>query len=150
MINKNFNEIILHCSATPEGKDFNAQWIRNIHIKENGWLDIGYHKVIKLDGTVEEGRDISKIGAHCADNCKNKTSLGIVYVGGCDKNMNPKDTRTDKQKQSIEKLIRQLVKEYPQLKYLSGHNNYANKACPSFDVSKEYAYLSDVIKVGKN
>ena len=75
------NEIIIHCSATAEGKDFKAADIRRWHVQGNGWKDIGYHFVIDLDGTVEVGRPVAQQGAHCTNH--NKTTIGICYVGGC-------------------------------------------------------------------
>ncbi len=148
MINKDFNEIILHCSATKEGQNFDVENIRKWHTSSpNNWKDIGYHFVIKLDGTIQKGRDITEIGSHCKDAGKNHTSIGICYVGGIDSFFKAKDTRTEAQKKSIDKLIKELVASYPQLKKLSGHNDYANKACPSFKVSEQYQHLKDIIEV---
>lgn len=146
MIKKEFNEIILHCSATKEGQNFDVENIRKWHTSApNNWKDIGYHFVIKLDGTIQQGRAISEIGSHALG--RNANSIGICYVGGIDSFFKAKDTRTDPQKKSIDKLIRELVSSYPQLKKLSGHNDYSNKACPSFKVSEQYQHLKDIIEV---
>ena len=85
------NEIILHCTATKEGIDFNATDIDRWH-KERGFKKIGYHYVIRLDGTIEEGRPLEEMGAHATGH--NAHSIGIVYVGGLDKKGKSKDTRT--------------------------------------------------------
>ena len=82
-------KIILHCSATPEGKDYKAADIDRWH-KQQKWECIGYHKVIDLDGTIEDGRPIDMIGAHCSG--YNSESIGICYIGDCDKNMKAEDT----------------------------------------------------------
>ena len=134
--------IIIHCSATREGQDIKAADIRRWH-KERGFDDIGYHYVIDLDGTIEKGRDESLVGAHCKGH--NATSIGICYVGGCDKNMKPKDTRTPEQKQSMLSLVRKLVNKYkiPVTQIWAHHDFDKHKACPSFEISE---FRKDYIK----
>lgn len=135
---RTINEIIIHCSATAEGKDFKAADIRRWHVQGNGWNDIGYHFVIDLDGTVEIGRPVAKQGAHCSGH--NKTTIGVCYVGGCAADgKTPKDTRTEAQKKSLRELVAVLRSCFPTVTKVSGHREYANKACPSFDVRKEFA-----------
>ena len=85
------SEIIIHCSATKEGLDFNVNDLRRWH-KAQGWKDVGYHFVITLDGTIEQGRALEEIGSHTKGH--NAHSIGICYIGGLDKNGKPKDTRT--------------------------------------------------------
>lgn len=130
---KETKEIILHCSATPEGRDIKAKDIRQWH-KNQGWQDIGYHYVIDLDGTVEKGRDESMVGAHCTNH--NSKSIGICYVGGCDKNMQAKDTRTQAQKDALLDLVFLLLQNYHlTLNDVYCHNNFdKHKACPSFTI----------------
>ena len=134
--------IILHCSATREGQDVKAKTIKQWH-KERGFDDIGYHYVIDLDGTIEKGREEDLVGAHCKGH--NATSIGICYVGGCDKNMKPKDTRTPEQKRSMLSLVRKLVNKYkiPVTQIWAHHDFDKHKACPSFDVSE---FRKDYIK----
>ena len=134
--------IILHCSATREGQDIKAKTIKQWH-KERGFDDIGYHYVIDLDGTIEKGREEDLVGAHCKGH--NATSIGICYVGGCDKNMKPKDTRTPEQKRSMLSLVRKLVNKYkiPVTQIWAHHDFDKHKACPSFDVSE---FRKDYIK----
>jgi len=132
---RTINEIIVHCTATPEGKECTVSEIRRWHILR-GFRDIGYHYVIHLDGSVENGRDVDLIGAHCTSH--NAHSIGVVYVGGCGKDgKTPKDTRTDEQKAALANLLIDLRKLYPQAK-IYGHRDFANKACPSFDAKYEY------------
>lgn len=131
---RNIKRIILHCSATRENQDFDIKDIDRWH-KERGWNEVGYHYVIKLDGTIQTGRDLEKVGAHCKG--YNKDSIGICYIGGLDKDGNPKDTRTNRQKVSLYFLIDRLKRRFPNVT-IHGHNEFANKDCPSFDVSKEY------------
>lgn len=133
--NRHIKEIVLHCSATKEGVDFNINDIKRWHVDDNGWEDVGYHYVIKLDGEIQKGRDIEKIGAHCKNH--NKHSIGICYIGGLDADGNPKDTRTDKQKANMYLLIERLKKRFGDIP-VYGHNEFANKSCPCFDVEKEF------------
>jgi N-acetylmuramoyl-L-alanine amidase len=131
---RDIDKIIIHCSATPEGRDVKTSTIKQWHTAK-GWSDIGYHYVIELDGSVNMGRDIGRIGAHTRG--ENTGSIGICYVGGMDANMkNPKDTRTEKQKEGLKCLIKDLRSTYGDLT-IHGHNEFASKACPSFDVEKE-------------
>lgn len=132
---RNITEIIVHCTATPEGKDYSIQSIRECHLSR-GFSDIGYHYVISRDGTVMKGRDEGKIGAHCSGH--NSCSIGVCYVGGLMKDgKTPKDTRTEAQKESLLKLLSELKKKYPKAK-IYGHRDFANKACPCFDATNEY------------
>lgn len=125
------NDIIIHCSATPEGRNFTVADITRWH-KEKGYATIGYHYVIYLNGEVKQGRDINLVGAHCLGH--NTNSIGICYVGGCDRNGKAKDTRTKEQKEAMEKLVVQLLATYPSAK-VHGHHDYdKHKDCPCFDV----------------
>lgn len=134
----NVKYLIVHCSATIEGKDFRAKDIDMWH-KQQGWSGIGYHYIIDLDGTAEKGRDESKAGAHCYGH--NSESLGICYIGGLAKDgKTPKDTRTEAQKAALTKLLKELKLKYPKAKIV-GHNKFAKKACPCFDAESEYKNL---------
>lgn len=131
---RTINEIIIHCSATPEGRDYDAATIRRWHT-DRGFQDIGYHYIVRLDGTVETGRPEEQTGAHCRGH--NTHSIGICYIGGLAADGKPKDTRTTAQRQALAQLCRQLKKRYPQAG-IHPHNEYANKACPCFDVKAEF------------
>lgn len=132
---RSLDEIIVHCSATKAGRNVGAKEIDRWH-KARGFKCIGYHFVVKLDGTIEAGRSISEIGAHCKG--KNSHSIGIVYVGGIDENGKPADTRTNVQKVALRALLQTLCILYPSIIKIAGHRNYAAKACPCFDASFEY------------
>lgn len=136
---RKINKLIVHCSATPEGRDVKTETIKDWHINGNHWKDIGYHYVIELDGSIHKGRDESIIGAHCSG--QNANSIGICYVGGVAKDgKTPKDTRTEAQKQSLIKLLKELKAKYPNAT-IHGHREFAAKACPSFDAKTEYKHL---------
>lgn len=135
---RTINEIIVHCAATPEGKDYTVEQIRRWHLKR-GFRDIGYHYVIYRDGSIHAGRPVSQVGAHCTNH--NAHSIGVCYIGGVAKDgKTPKDTRTEEQKKSLTSLLKRLHELYPKAT-LHGHKEFANKACPSFDVHKDYDYI---------
>lgn len=143
--------IVLHCSATKEGKNIGAQDIDRWH-RQRGFRKIGYHFVILLDGSICRGRDITEIGAHVAGS--NAQSIGICYVGGLDAAGKPKDTRTEQQKAAMFYLLQRLREQFPQAQIL-GHRDFSPdrngdgiiepqewiKACPCFDAIDEYKNL---------
>ena len=141
MKRENIDAIVIHCSATRAGQDVRAADIDKWH-KERGFAMIGYNYVIDLDGRVELGRPLSRDGAHCntagtSGKAYNKHSIGICYVGGLDKAGKAKDTRTQAQKVALLNLLKRLKALYP-LATIHGHREYANKACPCFDVKEEF------------
>jgi len=128
-------EVIIHCSATREGQDVSVDTIRDWHLAK-GWNDIGYHFYIDIDGTIHKGRDIDRIGAHCKG--RNRNSIGICYCGGVEADgKTPKDTRTQEQKESLLHVLKTIKAMYPESMIYS-HNEFAAKACPSFDATSEY------------
>lgn len=135
---RRITEIIVHCSATPEGKDYTVNDIRRWH-KQQGWSDIGYHYVIYRNGHIEPGRDIDISGAHCEGH--NSNSIGVCYIGGVARNgKTAKDTRTLAQKAAMLSLLKDLRELYPGAK-IYGHRDFAHKDCPSFDAMKEYSTI---------
>lgn len=144
---RKINKIILHCAATPEGKDFTVDTIRKWHLAR-GFNDIGYHFVIYRDGTIHEGRPLDKAGAHTTG--YNSYSIGICYIGGCAKDgRTPKDTRTPEQKLAMYQLLHDLLEIYPKAE-VSGHYCWAKKACPSFKMEtlqREYHLWLQVNKL---
>lgn len=135
---REIKKVIVHCAATPEGRDVKTEEIKRWHTEERGWSDIGYHWVVELDGAVCEGRNESINGAHCRGH--NSDSLGICYVGGSDADGNPKDTRTSEQSDSLVTLIKEILDRHPDAEVF-GHRDFSEKACPSFDAKTEYAGL---------
>ncbi len=136
---RTITEIIVHCTATPEGKDYTVDEIRKWH-KERGWSDIGYHYVIDRKGHILPGRDVDIIGAHCEGH--NAHSIGVVYIGGVSAlNGKPKDTRTLAQKAGLIRCLTELKSIYPQAK-IYGHCDFTkSKPCPCFDAKTEYASI---------
>ena len=131
------NRVVLHCSATKANSGVTAATIREWHLSR-GWQDIGYHFVILENGDIEKGRHLHLQGSHVQGH--NADSIGICYVGGLGKNGKPEDTMTTYQISSFEALLRALRLVYGPLT-LHGHNEFSNKACPSFIVAKKFARL---------
>lgn len=132
---RTINEIIVHCSATVEGKDYTVADITRWHLAR-GFNNIGYHYVVYRDGTIHNGRDVDNSGAHCTGH--NAHSIGVCYIGGlATDGETPKDTRTDAQKAALLKLIKALKGIYPKAT-VHGHREYANRHCPCFDAKTEY------------
>ena len=136
---RKIDKIIVHCSATREGQDIPVETIKKWHVEGRGWSDIGYHFYIDINAKIWKGRDIQKIGAHCSGN--NRSSIGICYCGGVEADgKTPKDTRTESQKESLLSVLKTLKAMFPESTIYS-HNEFANKACPSFDATAEYKDL---------
>ena len=130
---RTINEIIIHCSATPEGKDYTVDDIDRWH-RQRKFDGIGYHYVIYRDGSLHLGRSVERNGAHCTNH--NANSIGICYIGGCAADgKTAKDTRTAAQKRALLSLVKELKHQYPNAT-IHGHREFAAKACPSFDVQK--------------
>jgi N-acetylmuramoyl-L-alanine amidase len=133
---RKINEIIIHCTATPEGREVSRQELHEWHTNR-GFNGIGYHFIIHIDGTIESARPLYMIGAHCLGH--NTNSIGISYVGGTKKESpkQPKDTRTPAQVRQIWNLVLYLLNYFPSAT-VHGHYEYAAKACPCFNVQKEW------------
>jgi N-acetylmuramoyl-L-alanine amidase len=131
---RTIKEIIIHCTATPDGREVTAKDVTLWH-RQRGFKTIGYHYLIRLDGTIEVGRNEDDIGAHCLGH--NRYSIGIAYVGGIGADGKAQDTRTDKQRQSLITILKDLKNRYPGVA-IYGHRDFANKDCPCFNATKEY------------
>lgn len=137
---RDIDEIILHCSATPEGRAHDVADIRRWHVDGRGWSDVGYHFCILIDGTIEAGRPVNIQGAHVKG--RNKTSIGVCYIGGCDKDMKAKDTMNHGQERAFLNLVATLRGIYGEELRVSGHNQYAKKSCPSFVVEEKWSDIN--------
>jgi N-acetylmuramoyl-L-alanine amidase len=136
------DKLIIHCSATREGQHISLETIKDWHVNGRGWSNVGYHYIIYLDGTIKKGRADNIPGAHCKD--FNRKSLGICYVGGVEEDgKTPKDTRTTRQIDSLESLLLTLKAIHTD-STVHGHRDFSNKACPSFDATEEYSYISEM------
>ena len=145
--------LVVHAAATRPEMDIGVKDIRKWHMAK-GWSDIGYHRVIRRDGTVENGRDINLVGAHVQGH--NSRSIGICLAGGLDSNAQPVDNFTDKQKASLFYLLTELKSQHPSAKIV-GHRDLSPdldgdgviekhewlKSCPCFNVPKWWDVCHD-------
>ena len=133
------NYIIIHCTATQP--DVTIESIKRYWKENLKWKNPGYHYMIKADGEIVNTLPIDQVSNGVAG--WNSQIINISYIGGIDKSNHPKDTRTQEQKKSIVKLLRELKSKFPKAR-IQGHRDFPNvhKACPSFDAKKEYAGLS--------
>lgn len=132
--------LIVHCSATPEDRDHTAADIDRWHRQQGHRNGIGYHYVIGRDGSVQTGRPLDMIGAHCANH--NRHSIGICYIGGlATDGKTPKDTRTEAQKRALRELLTRLKKDYPKALIVGHCDLNPMKSCPCFDAVREYRDL---------
>lgn len=104
--------------------------------RSRGWKSCGYHFVVRRDGTVESGRPVEEVGAHCRYH--NKYSIGVCYEGGLDEDGKPADTRTSEQKVAMRRLIARLLVRFPRAIVVGHHDLDPMKECPCFDVVGEF------------
>lgn len=149
---RKITHIVLHCTATPEGREVSAStidaWHRNRRFEP--YVDpatghrvyAGYHYLVHLDGSVERLRPEGARGQHCPQGNMNNVGLSVCYVGGVGSDMHPKDTRTPQQRTALLRLLREIKSRWPQAGII-GHRDVRGvaKACPCFDAAKEYAAL---------
>lgn len=140
---RQIDNIIIHCSATPPSLDIGAETIEQWH-RANGWLAIGYHYIIKRDGSIQNGRDLDgdgnileEVGAHAYG--YNSRSVGICLVGGVGDDGMPDANFSLMQYISLKQCIEQVMREVRhqrQKPQIIGHRDISNKACPSFNVQE--------------
>lgn len=128
--------IVVHCSATPPSMDIGVAEIDRWH-RQRGFLKIGYHRVIRRDGTVEKGRDWDEVGAHVEG--WNSVSVGICLVGGIDDKGKPEDSFEPVQKAILRAMLESLLVKFPKAQIIGHHDLNPHKACPSFDVKAWWA-----------
>ena len=135
--------IVVHCSAVKPDQLSSAAQIDSWHRERGFHLGIGYHYVIRRDGTIEPGRPEWMIGAHChvKGHHYNSHSIGICYEGGLNARGQPDDTRTAAQKATMRQLLEDLHQRYPRA-MIVGHRDLSHdRDCPCFNAYKEYADL---------
>lgn len=137
---RRIDALVVHCSATRPSQDIGAAEIRRWHTSPSPddpskpWSDIGYHRVIRRDGTVEPGRRDERAGAHVGGH--NSNTLAVCLVGGvAEDGRTPEDNFTPEQKAALLRVLLQWRQRFPQAA-VKGHRDFpgVRKACPSFDV----------------
>ena len=149
---KELKYLVLHCTATPEGREVSSSEIRHWHTdpkpRGRGWKQVGYTDMIHLDGRVERlvnnNEDAWVDPWEITNGAKgyNAVSRHVVYVGGLknipgvpNDRLPAKDTRTAAQREALKRYVLEFHRRHPKVKIV-GHNQLAAKACPSFDVPK--------------
>lgn len=164
-MSKKLKYLVIHCTATPEGREVTGADIRRMHLSPKseggqGWKQVGYTDLIHLDGTVErlvDNNEDAWVDPWEITNGAagyNAVSRHIVYAGGCDGSMRPKDTRTPSQRKALETYVKRFHDSHPDVRII-GHRDLSpdlngngkiepsewTKACPSFDVA---AWLAEI------
>ena len=146
-MSKSIQYLVIHCTATPEGREVSADEIRRWHTAPvsqggRGWKQVGYTDMVHLDGRVErlvnnnEDANVDPWEVTNGAAGYNSVSRHIVYVGGCDKAGKPKDTRTEAQREALKRYVEDFHARFPQIHIVGHHELNPGKACPSFDVGK--------------
>ena len=146
-MSKPMQYLVIHCTATPEGREVSAAEIRRWHTAPvsqggRGWKQVGYTDMVHLDGRVEhlvDNNEDAQVDTWEVTNGAagyNNVSRHIVYVGGCNKAGKPKDTRTEAQREALKHYVEDFHARFPQVKIVGHHELNPGKACPSFDVEK--------------
>lgn len=153
LLEREVDKIVIHCSASKVTVNYTFEQC-NIDHRARGFATCGYHRFISKDGTIHKGREFDVMGAHVKGH--NLRSIGICYEGGLDKHGNPADTRTDAQKEALEKcIIEAVLYGKGKVKRICGHRDLSPdlngngvvepdeyvKWCPCFDASEEYTSL---------
>ena len=143
--------LVIHCTATPEGREVSSTEIRRWHTSPppagRGWKQVGYTDLFHLDGRVErlvknnEDAQVDPWEMTNGASGYNSVSRHIVYVGGCDKAGKPRDTRTATQREALKRYVQDFHGRFPQIRIVGHHDLNPGKACPSFDVA---AWLREI------
>ena len=132
--------IVIHCSAVKPDQMSSVAQIDSWHRDRGFKFGVGYHYVIRRDGSIETGRPEWMVGAHCLNH--NKYSIGVCYEGGLDARGQPADTRTAAQKATLRQLLTDLHRRYPRAVIVGHHDLNPQKECPCIkNVAQEYADL---------
>ena len=131
--------IVIHCSAVRPGQRSSAKKINDWHHDRGFQNGIGYHFVVRRDGSIELGRPLEMIGAHVVGH--NRHSIGICYEGGLNSAGEPEDTRTPEQKVTLRKLLEELHRKFPKALIVGHRDLNPGKKCPCYDVISEYRDL---------
>jgi len=120
---RKIDEIIIHCSDSDIKAHDDIRVIRDWHVNERGWSDVGYHYFIRKDGTIQKGRSWDTVGAHCKGH--NRRSLGVCLSG--------RHKFTPRQFKALEHVLERIWAKFPAIP-VYGHYEFSNKSCPNFDV----------------
>ena len=132
--------VVIHCSAVKPDQMSSVAQIDSWHRDRGFKFGVGYHYVVRRDGSIEAGRPEWMVGAHCVNH--NKYSIGVCYEGGLDARGQPADTRTAAQKATLRQLLTDLHRRYPRAVIVGHHDLNPQKECPCIkNVAQEYKDL---------
>ncbi len=154
---KKLRYLIIHCTATPEGRDVRPEDVKRWHTAPRplgfGWSRPGYSDFIDIKGELHNLRaydgdfDVSKAERTWGVKGLNDVSRHICYAGGlCAEHWTPSDTRNELQKLALRNYIFQTINLWPDI-LIAGHNQFSSKSCPSFSVP---AWLMEIGAPEKN
>ena len=130
---RKINLIVVHCAATPPSMDIGVRVIDQWH-RENGWNGCGYHFVVRRNGLVESGRDLTLKGIHAKGH--NSNSIGLCLIGGVDNYHQPDNNFTKNQMDTLKFMLAKLTEQYKGIAVLGHKDLYGvTKECPCFDVA---------------
>jgi len=135
MTSDDIKYIVVHCADTKPSMDIGVDEIREWHTKERGWSDIGYHFVIRRDGTLETGRPLTVTGAHVRGH--NRESWGVCLVGGMNKEGGIDANFTNNQYNTLNLILTELSERAPNAR-VTGHRDFdsTSKTCPNFNAGE--------------
>lgn len=136
-ITRKITRVVFHCTATSQSATVSS--IRDYWKKVLGWNNPGYHIIVTPDGSWTLLQEFNKIANGVAG--INKDSIHISYIGGILSSGKAVDNRTSKQKQIFETIYFTLKNKLPGVTF-HGHNEFSNKACPSYNVKQDLIKLN--------
>ena len=135
-VRKKTDSIIIHCAATKKSMDIGYKEIREWHVDQNGWDDVGYHYIIRRNGKLEKARPEEYSGAHAPSH--NSRSIGICLVGGMADDGGPENNFTLEQFLTLKDLVNMVMNKYSDITEVLGHCDVQDNKpnCPGFDVNQ--------------
>ena len=135
-VRKKTDSIIIHCAATKKSMDIGYKEIREWHVDQNGWDDVGYHYIIRRNGKLEKSRPEEYSGAHAPSH--NSRSIGICLVGGMADDGGPENNFTLEQFLTLKDLVNMVMNKYSDITEVLGHCDVQDNKpnCPGFDVKQ--------------
>ena len=131
MITRKIDKIIIHCADTKTSQSFDISEVDLWH-RKRGFDKVGYHYYIRLDGTLQIGRELNEVGAHCKG--QNSKSIGICFEGGLNKEGSKWATPLNEQLLTYDSLKAYLDSIFKDLQVF-GHYEFSDKSCPNFDIN---------------
>lgn len=137
---REITEAFLHHSATDNPNHDNINWIRKIHVEQNGWSDVGYHYFIKADGSIEEGRNLE---TQPAAQYGHNTGTIAICLSGLGQSF------TEEQEKALRNLCNKINDAYEGNIVFRGHKEVNHTECPHYDYIKMLGLIGGKIPYTK-